>query len=196
MNFLAHAFLSGDDEQITIGNFIADHVKGKSVQLFPEQVLKGILIHRQIDFFTDNHLTVAQTKLRLRPRFRKYAPVIADVYYDHFLARNWNVYSPTPLAEYADSFYHLMLKSADLLPQRTLQMLPYMISSNWLVSYASIKGIDRVLTGMSKRTKFPSGMEHAAEELEKNYELYREEFNEFFPELREYVKGLHIKSDQ
>jgi acyl carrier protein phosphodiesterase len=196
MNFLAHAFLSEDDEQITIGNFIADHVKGKSIQLFSEQIIKGILIHRQIDFFTDNHPTVAQTKLRLRPQFHKYAPVIADVYYDHFLARNWNAYSPTGLAEFADSFYHLMLKSADLLPQRTLQMLPYMISNNWLVSYASIKGIDRVLTGMSKRTKFPSGMEHAAEELEKNYELYLEEFNEFFPELREYVKNLQVTSDQ
>jgi len=190
MNFLAHAFLSGDDEQITIGNFIADHVKGKSIQLFTEPVIRGILIHRKIDYFTDHHPVVEQTKLRLRPQFRKYAPVIADVYYDHFLARNWNDFSPTPLAEFADSFYHLVLKSAELLPQRTLQMLPFMISNNWLVSYASLNGIDKVLTGMSKRTKFPSGMEHAAEELEKNYELYREEFNVFFPDLREYVKRI------
>lgn len=183
MNFLAHLFLSGDNHQIRLGNFIADAVKGKAIYQFPESVQAGILFHRAIDTFTDQHEVVATSKARLRPAFRKYAPVIADVFYDHFLAKDWHRFNSMTLESYAAGFYDSIQPEFDWLPPKTKHLLPYMISGNWLVSYKTIEGINKVLTGMAKRTTFPSGMELAADHLQINYSFYEEDFNLFFPQL-------------
>ncbi|MBL7914825.1 MAG: acyl carrier protein phosphodiesterase [Bacteroidia bacterium] len=190
MNFLAHLYLSGTDEQIQLGNFIADSVKGKSYLNFPEKVLQGILLHRSIDNFTDNHPIVEITKKRLRGSFHKYAPVISDIYYDHFLAKYWHEFSEINLENYASDFYEVLNANKDILPERTLQMMPHLIKGNWLVSYRSVEGIHRVLSGMSRRTTFVSNMEHAAEELNANYNFYEQEFRHFFPELIAHAKAI------
>lgn len=187
MNFLAHLYLSGDDADLKIGNFIGDHIKGKTINLLPAQIKNGVLLHRKIDAFTDQHAVVMRTKLRLRPEFHKYAPVIADIYYDHFLAVNWERFSEISLHQYASDFYKLTDEYSHMLPARTQNMLHYMIAHNWLVSYSTLEGIGKVLNGMSKRTSFNSGMEKAAIALQDNYELYESEFHEFFSELQHYV---------
>jgi len=187
MNYLAHLYLSGADSDLKIGNFIGDHIKGKTILTLPHGIRNGVLLHRKIDQFTDSHPTVLKSKERLRPEFRKYSPVIADIFYDHFLAVNWDSYSDVKLAKYAEAFYQLTKTYHNILPQRTLNMLPYMISNNWLVSYSTFEGIHKVLTGMAKRTAFESGMERAAEELRKNYEKYESEFLLFFKDLETYV---------
>lgn len=192
MNFLAHLYLSGTEEQIQLGNFIADSVKGKSYLNFPEKVRQGILLHRSIDNFTDNHPIVEITKKRLRGSFHKYAPVISDIYYDHFLAKYWHEFSEINLENYASDFYEVLNKNKDILPERTLQMMPHLIKGNWLVSYRSVEGIHRVLSGMSRRTSFVSNMENAAEELNANYKLYEQEFRLFFPELIAHAKAISL----
>ncbi|MDQ3050104.1 MAG: acyl carrier protein phosphodiesterase [Bacteroidota bacterium] len=187
MNFLAHLYLSGDDADLKIGNFIGDHIKGKTIHLLPSGVKNGVLLHRKIDTYTDQHPVVMQSKLRLRPEFRKYAPVIADIYYDHFLAVNWDRFSDISLQQYASDFYQLTNEYSHILPARTQHMLSYMVTHNWLVSYSTLEGIHKVLNGMSKRTSFNSGMEKAAGELQINYELYQSEFHNFFADLEKYV---------
>ena len=102
MNFLAHLYLSGDNEQIIVGNFIGDFVKGRNaLQTFDPTIALGIELHRAIDQFTDTHPVVRSSKDRLRPKYRHYAGVIVDIFYDHFLARKWNDYHKTPLPEFA-----------------------------------------------------------------------------------------------
>ncbi|ALJ00497.1 acyl carrier protein phosphodiesterase [Rufibacter tibetensis] len=187
MNYLAHLFLSGDDEDLRLGNFIADSVRGAQILVFPARVQQGIKLHRLIDAYTDTHPIVHQTKERLRPKFRKYAGVVADVYYDHFLASNFHLYSPQPLKTFAAEAYSQIQRDPKLLPERVMHFLPYMVNQNWLVSYAQISGITRALTGLSRRTTFDSGMERAGEELELNYPFYQKEFEQFFPELQAYV---------
>src|SRR5688572_7860936 len=105
MNYLAHLYLSGNDQQRMIGNFIADHVKGKAIHDFPEGIRDGIFLHRQIDQFTDSHPVVTESKIRLRGTFHKYAPVIVDVFYDHFLARDWTQYHHQSLEVFAEECY-------------------------------------------------------------------------------------------
>ena len=183
MNFLAHLFLSGVNDEIKIGNFIADSVKGSDLSQFPTTVQTGILLHRKIDHYTDNHPVVMKSKVRLRPQFHKYSPVIVDVFYDHFLARNWNNYASQPLEKFTACAYKLLSNNFDLLPGRTQMMLPYMIKDNWLLHYAEIEGIRRALSGMARRSKFEAKMEYATISLEKNYKQFQEEFETFFPEL-------------
>jgi acyl carrier protein phosphodiesterase len=190
MNCLAHLYLSGNDPDLKIGNFMADHIKGKAMNNYPANIRNGILLHRKIDFFTDHHPVVQQSKISLRPKFHKYAPVITDIFYDHFLAKNWDHYSTQPLKEYADEFYSLAAQYTGILPLRTQNMLRYMTAHNWLVSYASLDGIHKVLTGMSKRTAFDSGMEKAAQALRERYVEFESEFTVFFDELIRYVKKV------
>ena len=187
MNFLAHAFLSGDNPELLLGNFIADSVKGKQAELYATEVAKGIKLHRLIDTYTDSHEIVAETKARLRPQYRKFAPVIADIFYDHFLASRFQNYADEPLVHYSEKVYGIVRESLHLLPERMKYTFEHMQRHNWLLGYAQLEGVGRALTGMSRRASFVSGMETAVYELENNYTLYAAEFEAFFPELIRYV---------
>jgi acyl carrier protein phosphodiesterase len=195
MNFLAHLFLSGDDEELKIGNFIADSVKGTPPVSLGKGVVRGIALHRRIDTFTDGHLVVHQSIKRLRDRHGKFAGVVVDICYDHFLAKNWKIYSNVELWEYVNASYALMLKHKEELPERIQQMLPHMVKGNWLYNYRTLDGIDRVFKGMARRTQFDSNMSSAMKDLWKDYQEYENEFNEFFPELRAYVQSLLNSTD-
>lgn len=190
MNYLAHVFLSGNDQELLLGNFIADAVKGKQIDLYAPGVIKGIRLHRLIDAYTDSHPVVAETKMRLRPGYKKYAPVIADLYYDHFLAKNFDVYSQVKLKPYTQEVYALIQRNFETLPARVQYFFPYMKRHDWFNSYASIQGIGQALTGLSQRTSFTSGMETAADELELNYKAYEQDFTAFFPQLMDYVERV------
>lgn len=189
MNFLAHLYLSGNDHQVMVGNFIGDFVRGRELEeKFGSGIARGVALHRAIDEYTDHHPTVRQSKDRLRPKYRHYAGVIVDIFYDHFLAAHWKVYSNEPLEEYAAKAYQLIIDRAEILPERVNQMLPYMMRGNWLVNYAQIEGIERVLGGMSRRTTFESKMEQATADLIENYDAFSKEFTIFFPDLQQHAK--------
>ncbi len=189
MNFLAHIYLSGDDPELKIGNFIADSVKGKKFLNYPERIAQGITLHRKIDSYTDSHAIVKQSISRLSPKYGRYSSVIVDILYDHFLAANWKLYSTIPLEEYTLDFYDLLQNNYDILPKRIQDFLPYMIRDNWLLSYASISGIGGVLSGMNRRTKNRSKMNFAVIELEQYYSDFNKEFRSFFEELEIFTKN-------
>ncbi len=183
MNFLAHIYLSSEDEGITIGNFIADGIKGKKHEKFPPKIQKGILLHREIDTFTDSHPTVRQSTARLHENYSHYSGVIVDILYDHFLAKNWSQYHKLPLDVYVENFYDLLRNNFAILPTRIQRMMPYMIADNWLLSYATVRGISTILDQMNVRTKGKSKMNFAVLELEQYYDEFEAEFTSFFDEL-------------
>jgi acyl carrier protein phosphodiesterase len=183
MNFLAHLYLSNSNENILIGNFIADAVKGRKFNDYPKEIKAGILLHREIDNYTDTHPIVKISKRRLHERYHHYDGVIIDILYDHFLAKNWKKYSEIPLKVYAKNIYTFLENNNEILPLRAQNMLPYMVEYNWLVSYASIEGIAKVLSGMNKRTKEISKMDLAVEDLQIHYLEFEEDFTMFFEDL-------------
>ena len=136
MNFLAHVFLSGDNPQLMIGNFIADFVKGRSLSdRYSAEIVRGIELHRAIDEFTDQHIVVQRSKDRLRPKYRHYSGVIVDMYYDHFLSKNWADFHPISLDDFAQRFYALLKANKSILPEAVQRMMPYMIRGNWFLNY-------------------------------------------------------------
>lgn len=193
MNYLAHIYLSGENDLVTIGNFIADGIKGKQYLNYHKDIQTGILLHRQIDTFTDAHLTVRQSTKRLHKKYSHYSGVIVDILYDHFLAKNWSSYSNIPLNIYVDDFYASLNMHFDILPSRIQKMMPYMIADNWLLNYASINGISEILIGMNRRTKNRSGMNEAVVELETFYTEFENEFSVFFDELIAFSKQKLIE---
>ncbi len=188
MNFLAHIYLSGDNDLIKIGNFMADGIRGHDYLKFPDEVIKGVLLHRAIDTFTDAHPIFRQSKHRLHENYGHYSGVIIDIFYDHFLAKNWTHYSQEPLEDFASNFYKSLATHYDITTERTRGMLPYMTERNWLVSYATITGIGMILFQMDHRTKNKGNMKNAIKELQQYYYQFEEEFTLFFEELRTHSK--------
>lgn len=188
MNYLAHIYLSGENELLTIGNFMADGIRGHQYLQFHPEIQKGVLLHRTIDTFTDAHPIYRKSKHRLHEKYGHYSGVIMDIVYDHFLAKNWSKYHPTELKVYTENFYKLLQKHYDLLTEKTKDMMPYMIERDWLMSYATLGGLELILYQMDHRTKHRANMPAAMQELAQFYTEFEEEFTAFFEELQAVCK--------
>ena len=183
MNFLAHIYLSGNDELVKIGNFMADGIRGKQFETYHPQIQKGILLHRAIDTFTDAHQIFRSSTKRLHPNYHHYSGIIVDIFYDHFLAKNWKKYSDETLDDFADNFYDSLKKNYHLLSKKTQDILHYITTQNWLVSYKNVNGIEQILTQMDKRMAGKAIMRKSVTELLTYYEDFENEFTSFFSEL-------------
>jgi len=188
MNVLAHIYLSGDSEQIIIGNYIGDYVKGKDYLNYPEKIRKGILIHRHIDSFTDRHPVVHRSKIFFTRKYHKYAGVVTDIIYDHFLTKEWDLFSRRPLESVTYNFYRAMVNNQHYLPPNVRDMMPFFIINNWIESYQSLRGIRLVLKTLSKHSSLPNESRFAVRALKKDYYSLQDDFMEFFPQLIDYVE--------
>ena len=185
---MAHTYLSGGNEEIIVGNFMGDYVKGKNYLLFPEQVKKGILIHRDIDSFTDMHEVTRRSKQRLASRYHKYAGIIIDIFYDHFLASLWDSYSTLPLNDFVIRTYDLLKRNYKVLPDSIKRWLPTFLENNWMMAYTTVEGIELVLERMSANTSLPDHSAFAVEVLRNDYSVFMEDFLEFFPTIVEFLE--------
>ncbi len=191
MNFLAHIYLSGNNSKIMVGNFIGDFVKGRNlVDQFEAEIALGIQLHRSIDEFTDHHPVVKESKQKLRPKYRHYAPVIVDVFYDHYLSKYWMNYHPEPLSTFSLKTYQTLTSYRSILPEGVRQLLPYMINDNWLLNYGTLHGIEQTLTGMTRRSRYDSRMNESMVELVAHYDIFRAEFEQFFPDLIDHARSV------
>lgn len=195
MNFLAHIYLSNKNDPIIIGNFIADFIRGNKYKHLPKEIQKGILLHRQIDSFTDAHQIPRKSKRRLHERYKHYDGIIIDILYDHFLAKNWKQYSKISLVETENNFISLMYKNIELLPEKVIQILPHIKEQKWLSNYATLEGIEKALIGVNKRTKLKSQMHLAINDLDENYLELENDFTLFFKELITFTNKTITKLD-
>jgi acyl carrier protein phosphodiesterase len=194
MNFLAHFHLSGSNDDIAIGNFLGDFLKGTVNETRPELISKGIELHRFIDEFTDNHPVVKEVNKILQPYFLKYAPVVSDVYFDYFLASRFENYSDISLRDYTHSVYDLILRNKAYLTKSALMFYEFMIVRDIFFEYGNIDGMGHVFNGLSSRAQFESGMEQGVPVLLKHEEELFALFHQFYPDLQEassaYLKKL------
>jgi len=165
---------------------MADSVKGNKFKQYEDDIQIGIILHREIDSFTDSHAIVRRSKRRLHKRYGLYAGVIIDIFYDHFLAKNWNDYSVIPLDVYVDSVYKVLNQNFEVLPTKTQNMLPFMIEYDWLYNYQFLKGMQEVFDGMNRRTKNRVQMNLATEDLQQHHKDFEADFTEFFAELKSF----------
>lgn len=196
MNFLAHIYLSGDSRELLIGNFIGDYVKGKDYKKYPEAIQEGILLHRKIDFFTDSHPITHKAKVLVRERYGLYSGIVVDIFYDHFLSAEWDLYCDMSLKTYVRSRYRMLDSGFSIFPAGVKTWFPYFIKSNWLETYTSFEGLVMVFKRMSFRTSLPDHSEYAVARLQDNYDVMKDYFREFFEEMRTYVEtgyGIRFK---
>lgn len=183
MNYLAHVFLSGDKDKIKIGNFIADFIYANRYKDYDPEIQKGILLHRYIDTYTDAHPIFRQSKKRLFSRFRHYSSVIVDMFYDHFLAKNFSAYSNQDLETFVDDFYNLLEENKEILPNKVTEIVPIMSKYNWLVNYRDIEHLRSILTQMNHKTKHNTEFQKSIEVLINSYDLFKDDFVIFFEDI-------------
>ena len=85
MNFLAHLYLADDTPHSLIGNMLGDFVNGDFRSRYNTEICRGILLHRKVDVFTDNHPVFLHSKRRISNEYRLLKGIMVDLFYDHFL---------------------------------------------------------------------------------------------------------------
>ncbi|MCF8461040.1 MAG: ACP phosphodiesterase [Flavobacteriales bacterium] len=187
MNFLGHIFLSPNDDEILLGNFVADSVKGNPEKFYSGKIVDGIRFHRAIDEFTDNHQLVKQGVERFRKTQGRYAPVVIDVIYDHILASNWNEFHPEELNVLIQYVYQRLEAQNAHFPAQVKHYFPYMKAQNWLFNYQFEWGILKALEGLDRRSTNQTKMHLALD-------VYKESEAEFLAEFREFISDAQKMS--
>lgn len=193
MNFLGHIYLTGSDKELLLGNFMADSIKGKSYLEYPEHIQNGILLHRFIDSYTDDHPAFRNSTSKLHADFSHYSGVLVDVFYDHFLAKNWHNFHPTPLEEFAQEFYTYMQARYDQMTPAMQYMFPYMKNSNWFMRYTTIEGIEKTLFEMGNRIGREYELEKSVINLADEYEAFHKDFDVFIEDIQVSAKNKRNK---
>ncbi|MCC6279434.1 MAG: DUF479 domain-containing protein [Saprospiraceae bacterium] len=183
MNHLAHCFLSFDDEDLLLGNFIGDFVKGNDWQNYPEKVQQGILLHRTIDSYTDNHPMTDRSVARVRPYAGRYSPPFTDILYDHLLALHWEKYTHTPFDVFAQKTYRQLETRAAEMPAILQERLPKMIAGQFLHGYTRREGLEWVLDRFSLRLAGNFDATGLSRFFFEELNAFSEDFNAFFPDL-------------
>ncbi|NET00364.1 MAG: DUF479 domain-containing protein [Sphaerospermopsis sp. SIO1G1] len=195
MNWLAHLFLSEPSVEMRLGNLLADIVKGTERQKFNAQIQRGIQCHQIIDRFTDNHPIFICSRQRINPEYRRFAGVFVDVFYDHFLAKNWTKYTNTSLDEFTSEVYTSFQDYPREVPIIVRQLISRIEAEDWLGSYRHIQGVEdcllRISKRLSRRLKKPFFLQQAVDELTNNYDEFEQDLCIFFPELYLHIKEMY-----
>jgi len=181
MNYLAHAFLSAHNKELLVGNFIADHIKGQQFQTYSQGIIEGILMHRQIDTFTDAHANFKTCKKIFYNGFERYSGVLVDMYFDHLLAKNFENHTNKSLGLFAENVYEVYTDYEALMPEKSSRFLSYVIKNNIYMTYAEIEGIEQVLKHLSRRLNHNVALNDslnlfsaAEEKLQNNFDVFFE----------------------
>ena len=187
MNYLAHAYLSFNDQEILTGNMISDFVKGKKKFDYPPAVQNGIMLHRMIDAFTDEHPVTKEAKSIFKPYAGLYAGAFMDVVYDHFLATDQQEFPQNSLAEFSQNTYQILYQYTGILPDRFAAMLPYMKSQDWLYNYSNTDGTEKSFAGLVRRAAYLNSSQAVFEAFLRNYDELKEYYQAFFPSVKTYA---------
>lgn len=190
MNWLAHAYLSTRTDEDLLGSILGDFILGVDWRTrYNKKIQQGILTHFEVDRFTDSHPVFIRSCDRISEHNRKYAHVFVDIYYDHYLAKHWKDFSDRKLEDFIDHFYNVLLRYEHILSPKLAQIVPFMVSGNWLLSYRKVWGIQSVIRRLAHRIPRKSTFHEGSEEFLEHYDEFEEDFFEFFPLIVKHIKG-------
>lgn len=187
MNYLAHLLVCDGRPASLVGSILGDFSRGVDLNGLPSGVRQAVELHFRVDAFTDAHPVVLESKRRIQPPHRRFAGVLVDMYYDHFLARHWKQYCEVPLPQFAAGAYSALLEPEIELPERMLRVCRAMAVDDWLGSYSRVEAIDTALQRMAGRISRPNHLASGVQPLIEHYEALELDFQHFFPELKRFA---------
>jgi len=170
MNYLAHLYLPGNHEELLIGGFLGDFVKGPLKGDYPEKIEKGIELHRRIDSWSDQHPSVKQIRYLLPDQFGRYAAIIADMLCDHVLASEWNHFASVPLQNFCKERLHILESNSEHLSDHAQQVLYRIKSGSWLTRYANLEYSLGALSRIGQRLSRENPLHLLEQPVSENYQ--------------------------
>jgi len=200
VNYLAHLYLSPPGEDALLGSLLGDFVKVPLTSTevsarYGTEVTRAIELHRRIDSFTDAHSVVTASRNRVSSSRRRYAGIMVDMFYDHFLAKYWDEFHHCPLDVFTADFYRLLMRRYAQLPERAQRTARYMVDLDWLGSYAQLESIDTALNRMSQRLRRTNTLVDSADELKACYTEFEQDFRRFLPDVVAFAQTSASKLD-
>ncbi len=189
MNFLFHMLLSGNDEQLLVGNFMGDFVKGHLQERFSPRICQGVALHRRIDSYAGNHPLFRQSRQRISPDYGLYRGVMVDMFYDYYLFNDWSIWCQEPLSDYLARSRTVIEKHRDCLPEEMHRLVP-IIFEELLPSYGTVEGIGSALSRLSRRVTRSNPLNGSEAELLCHHEGLQSDFREFIPEIFHFTSGI------
>ncbi len=193
LNFLAHLFLARPTDASRIGNILGDFVKGTPASLrdrFPAEVIAGIVMHRELDRFTDRHEAFVAARHLLSPERRRFAGIVIDIFFDHFLTVHWDRFADQPLPEFLEEIYATLERHPEWLSPGFSRILPRMKAENWLHSYGTIEGLALTFTRVSRRNPRLAPIRFSTDDLTAHYQTFDHSFHDFFHAARQHASIL------
>ena len=190
MNYLAHLMLADDSDASRIGNLLGDFAKGTIEDLenfYPPEIIRGIRMHRAVDRFTDSHQVFRDARSLLAPERRRFAGIILDIIFDHYLCRHWQDYCEKPLEEFIENVYRALDEHPEWHAGRLAAAFPMMRNENWLMTYSSIEGIGLTLERVSRRSPRTAKIAGGIHDLRNHYQELEWHFHDFMPDLLAYA---------
>jgi acyl carrier protein phosphodiesterase len=183
MNWLAHLYLSEPNAEFRVGNLLPDLTSALHLKFLPETYQRGIRCHRRIDLFTDAHPRVRACVRRFPPPYRRFGGILTDVYFDHFLARDWSQYSTVPLPDFIGEFYRDIETCSMVMPAEAKQRLQRLREEDWLGRYHHTAGVADILGRIGRRFRRPMDLTGSLPIFREHETAFLEDFQSFFPEL-------------
>ncbi len=197
MNYLAHLFLADNTDASRIGNLLGDFVRGPVEELakvYPPELVRGIRMHRAVDQFTDSHTIFREARGLLDTKRKRFAGIIVDVFFDHFLCLRWDRYCAQPLEEFIEDVYRALDRHPEWRAGRLGTAYPVMRHENWLHAYASVEGVGLTLRRIATRSARIAAIIHGEDDLRNNYKAFEQMFHAYMPELLAYVEDWKKKN--
>jgi acyl carrier protein phosphodiesterase len=190
MNHLAHLLLAEDSPEIQLGNFLGDFVTGQDLRQFSEAIQWGIRCHQKIDAYTDSHPIFLRSKQRIASERRRFAGIMVDIFYDHFLAKDWECYATDSLVNFSSRFYQRLQIHRGVLPPSLQRALPFLIGQDWLNTYGTIAGIELTLSRVSQRMTRVNPLAQGILDFRAQYPDFEQDFRQFWPDIFSYAQTL------
>ncbi len=190
MNHLVNLYLSRNLGEKMLGCLIGEIVRTSNFDKYTQGMIDGIELNKKISNFVKEHPVYERSRQKLNPKYSKHSSKIIDIFYDHFLAANWSKYSNDSLENFAKGSYLFIEENHGILPYKLRKLISVMINDNWLVNYSSVQGIHNFMREITRRDTFQTNLEYSLEDLINNYNDFKADFEEIFPQLIQYVQEI------
>jgi acyl carrier protein phosphodiesterase len=188
VNHLAHALLAGDEGGVLLGSLLGDFWRGAPDPAWPAGVRPGVLLHRNIDVYTDSHPVVTAARALFDPPWRRYAGILIDVYFDHVLARDWQRNGRESLDAFSARIATLLDAHRAWLPGDLNRFAGYFRAHGLFAAYARREVIEQVLAGIGTRLRHANTLRRAGPALWARAAELDAAFERFFPDLVQFAR--------
>lgn len=192
MNYLAHSYLTFSDEQI-VGQFLNDYIPNKERFSLPEKILQGVILHREIDTYTDNHPIILQAKKIFSPLVRLYAGAFVDVAMDYFLSHDNTINSPIGWKNHSSRVYKILNEHSFRFPENFRIMLAKMETEDWLYNYREDWGIEFSMKNVLHKAKYLDKSLPVFELFSENKNILLQHYQDFFPDLQLHISTINSR---